>query len=99
MKSSETAAEGRVLDETVEFSLQQICHSCDVDTEVITAMVTEGIIEPGATGAGDWRFNGVMLKRVQIAVRLQRDLDVNLPGVAVILDLLEELESLRQRQS
>jgi hypothetical protein len=29
------------------------------------------------------------------ARRLQRDLDINLAGVAVILELLEELETLR----
>jgi hypothetical protein len=32
------------------------------------------------------------------ARRLQRDLDINLAGVAVILELMEELETLRAAQ-
>jgi chaperone modulatory protein CbpM len=33
--------------------------------------------------------------RVRSALRLQRDLGVNLAGIALALDLMEELESLR----
>jgi chaperone modulatory protein CbpM len=36
------------------------------------------------------------LKRLQIALRLQQDLDINLPGSALILDLLEEMERLKR---
>ena len=36
--------------------------------------------------------------RVQTAVRLQWDLHINLHGVALALDLLEELEALRKTQ-
>ncbi|HRP35895.1 MAG TPA: chaperone modulator CbpM, partial [Gammaproteobacteria bacterium] len=32
----------------------------------------------------------------QVAMRLHHDLDVNLPGVALALDLLEEIERLRR---
>jgi chaperone modulatory protein CbpM len=37
------------------------------------------------------------LRRARIAVRLERDLELNLAGVALALDLLEELEQLRQQ--
>jgi len=98
MKPSGSDDQVRVLDETIEFSLQQFCRYCDLESESVIEMVAEGIIEPLDGAPGHWRFDGYMLKRVQIATRLQRDLDINLPGVAVILDLLEELESLRQQR-
>jgi chaperone modulatory protein CbpM len=98
MKRSASAPTAGILDESMEFSLRQICHYCDLDNEQVVEMVAEGIIEPRGTEPTDWRFNGYMLKRVQIATRLHRDLDINLPGIAVILDLLNELEELRQRQ-
>ena len=85
------------MDESLEFSLQQFCHYCDLNNDQIVEMVTEGIIEPRGGPPAEWRFNGYMLKRAQIAVRLQRDLEINLPGIAVILELLNELEELRQR--
>jgi chaperone modulatory protein CbpM len=37
----------------------------------------------------------VSLVRIRIARRLQADLDLNLPGIALALDLLEELAQLR----
>jgi len=43
-----------------------------------------------------WRFTYTEIRRVQTAVRLQRDLRINLPGCALALDLLDELEELRQ---
>jgi chaperone modulatory protein CbpM len=35
--------------------------------------------------------------RVRSALRLQRDLGVNLAGIALALDLMEELEDLRSQ--
>ncbi|MBP1152859.1 hypothetical protein JOD69_004728 [Methylocaldum sp. RMAD-M] len=45
----------------------------------------------------NWQFNTAALRRLQTALHLQRDLGVNLPGAALALDLLEELEALRRR--
>ena len=44
-----------------------------------------------------WRFTGVHMRLVRIASRLQSDLGVNLPGVALALQLLDEVETLRTR--
>ncbi|HEB87225.1 MAG TPA: hypothetical protein ENI68_09475, partial [Gammaproteobacteria bacterium] len=44
-----------------------------------------------------WCFSGPSLRRARIAVHLQQDLGVNLVGAALVLDLMEELESLRRQ--
>jgi len=41
-----------------------------------------------------WRFSGAAGSR-PFCLRLQRDLGVNLAGIALALDLMEELKSLR----
>ena len=46
----------------------------------------------------EW-FTGNQVRRASIALRLQRDLGVNLAGVALALDLLDELNGLRVRVS
>jgi chaperone modulatory protein CbpM len=97
MKKPAATATGTVLDENLEFSLQQVCRYCDLESGQVLELVAEGIVEPRGKEPVNWRFNGYMLKRVQIATRLQRDLDINLPGVAVIIELLNELEELRQK--
>ena len=44
-----------------------------------------------------WRFSGSALRRAATAQRLTRDLGLNAAGVALALDLLEEIETLRIR--
>jgi chaperone modulatory protein CbpM len=46
--------------------------------------------------AAEWRFSGTALRRARTALRLQRDLEINLPGVALALELLEEIDKLRR---
>jgi chaperone modulatory protein CbpM len=60
-------------------------------------LVEEGIIEPDGKELHLWRFSGVSLVRARSALRLQRDLGVNLAGIALALNLMEELERLRQQ--
>lgn len=44
-----------------------------------------------------WRFSGSALRRARLAMRLSRDLEVNPPGVALALDLIDEIDDLRAR--
>ena len=87
---------GIVLDDELLLSLRELCRLCGVNAENIIAMVDEGVVEPQGTHPGEWRFRGMSVRRVQIALRLQRDLGLNLPGAALVLDLLEELEEFRR---
>ena len=66
---------------------------CDV--QLIVTLVQEGVLEPpGGDSPTEWRFEGVALRRACRAVRLVRDLDLNPPGVALALQLLDEIERL-----
>jgi hypothetical protein len=38
----------------------------------------------------------IEIKRIQISIRLQNDLRINLAGTALALDLLEEIEDLKR---
>ena len=87
-----------LLDDSVEFSLAELCSACHVSEELIVEIVAEGIVEPHGVDRAQWRFSGVALTRVQRVMRLQQDFGVNLPGAALALELLEELERLRRAQ-
>ena len=59
--------------------------------------VEEGVLEVTTTvDASEWRFAGGALRRARTAARLQRDLELNLVGVALALDLMDEIERLRR---
>ncbi|MGD2137330.1 MAG: chaperone modulator CbpM [Gammaproteobacteria bacterium] len=86
---------GDVLEEEVEFTLGELCRACQVPAERVFELVGEGIVEPRGKNPAQWRFQGISVRRVRCALRLERDLGVNLAGAALALDLLDELEALR----
>ncbi|WP_028579707.1 chaperone modulator CbpM [Desulfogranum japonicum] len=90
--------EGTVLDEDLRCSLVDMCRLCGVTAELLHEMIEEGVIHPIEPAPMEWRFTAVEIKRVQTALRLHHDLRVNLPGCALALDLLDELEDLKQRR-
>lgn len=94
---SKESLRGVVLDERVTFTLREFCQACGIETELVVQMVDEGVIEPAVEGEREWRFYGQSLVRAQTALRLVRDLDVNWPGAALALDLLDELDRLQRR--
>ena len=46
-----------LLDETAEFSLEDLCRICGVQERLVVDIVQEGVVEPRGE-AGDWRFTG-----------------------------------------
>ena len=86
-----------ILDEFFDFSLAELCQCCTVQAETIIDMVEEGLLSPSGSSPADWRFSGTAQRHVEITLHLQRDLRVNLPGAALALELIEEIESLRNQ--
>ncbi len=88
---------GILLEEDSEVTLAQLCEACAVHAQAIEAMMEEGIVAPTSGGVKEWRFTRSSVVRVRTVMRMQRDLDVNLAGAALALDLLERIEALQAR--
>lgn len=84
-----------VLDDSIQFTLAEVCRICGVQEQLVVDIVEEGVVEP-VGDAGHWRFTGVAVTRVQRVLRLQEEFEVNLAGAALALELLEEIERLRR---
>lgn len=84
-----------LLDEHIRFTLVELCAACRISADDALEVVAEGILDPEGADPAQWRFGAADLRRLQTALRLQRDLRVNLPGAALALQLMEELEALR----
>jgi len=87
---------GTVLDEDMRCNLGDLCRLCGVPADSILEMIDEGMLCPQGNTPKEWRFTALEVRRVQTTIRLQRDLRINLPGCALALQLLEELEELRR---
>jgi chaperone modulatory protein CbpM len=97
MPANPNDLEGIVLDERVTVTFTELTQLCRSNDRILLLMVAEGVLHPQGTRAEDWLFNGCEIRRARRALRLQRDLDINLAGAALALDLLDEIEALRAR--
>jgi chaperone modulatory protein CbpM len=88
---------GVVLDERVTVTFTELIQICGSDDEVVRLLVAEGVLRPLGARPEEWRFSGVEIRRARRALRLQRDLDLNLAGTALAIDLLDEVDALRAR--
>ncbi|HSB97254.1 MAG TPA: chaperone modulator CbpM [Spongiibacteraceae bacterium] len=80
------------------FTLSEVCQRCGVHAEIIVEMVEYGVVKPADTDANKrWLFAGEALLRLNRAQRLRQDLELNLPGLALSMDLLDEIDALRQQ--
>jgi chaperone modulatory protein CbpM len=88
---------GTVLDEFTIVTIDDLCRTCSVDQATVVCLVDEGIAEPNSREESPWRFTGPALPLIARAIRLQRDLGLNPAGVAFAIELLNEIEQLRNR--
>ncbi len=84
-----------VVEEEIHLSLVELSRVCHVPEAQILVWVDEGVIEPEGESPQQWRFAGQSLQRTRLAGRLAHDLELNPQGVALALDLLDEIEALR----
>ena len=104
--SGERTAETRtepsaiIIDEQHALTLAEFSHACAVQTGYIIELVDEGLLTPETEEEHEphlWRFASDQMRRARVALRLQNDLGINLAGVALALQLLDEIETLQQR--
>ncbi|NND44662.1 MAG: MerR family transcriptional regulator [Xanthomonadales bacterium] len=96
-RKSETIVVGTIVEEQPELTLDQVCRVCAAEAEHIVSLVEAGILEARGDNPRQWRFSSVSLGRARCALRLRNDLEINTAGVAVVLDLLDQIDELRAR--
>lgn len=88
-------AESQLIDDDVSLTLVELCHACQGSEDMMRALVMEGVLQASGRQPRDWRFSGTALRRAKLAQRLSADLEINTPGVALALDLLDQIEMLK----
>ena len=86
-----------LLDENCSFTLQEFSQFFQQNLDMIMEMINEGLIVPKGSSRQQWRFGLREIKRAQSAQRLICDLQVNMAGAALALDLLDEIDRLRRQ--
>jgi chaperone modulatory protein CbpM len=84
-----------VVEDGTEMSLADLARACRAREEQIHVWVVEGVLQPRGDTPAAWRFTGASLRRARLASTLTRELEVNPPGVALALDLMDQIEALK----
>src|ERR1700682_1874890 len=97
MSSSEDQPRpGAIFEESAVLSVKDLSRMCAVDEQHIVEFVEEGVLNVVEMNTAEWHFTGAAWRRARLALRLERDLELNLAGVALALELIEELQRLRR---
>lgn len=90
-----TVLRGSVVGDELLLTVIELCRACGTSEQQVEIWVVEGVLQP-ESGARreEWRFGAASLARLRVATRLARDLEVNDPGVAIALDLLDRIAAL-----
>jgi len=98
-KTTQQRLNSLTISERQLLTLAELSRGCALPAEQILSMVEYGIIEPlePYRNCTQWQFSVSCVTRLQTATRLQRDLEINLAGAALALDLLDEVKDLRQK--
>ena len=85
-----------VVDDDRPLSLAELARACRAAEEQVHVWVVEGVLAPSAgTSPQEWRFAGASLRRARLAITLTRELEINPPGIAFALDLMDEIDALK----
>ena len=88
---------GEIVAGTRFYSLIEVGVICGIKTDRLIAFVAQGIVPIDCSDPETWRFSESALLRLKKATRLHRDLGIEDAGLALALDLLDEITKLRRQ--
>lgn len=93
----EKLIKGVIVEKSQSLTLEEFCHATHAPKQIIIQMIEYQLIQPEGDTPEQWRFDSLSLRHGRIAASFYRDLEINMPGIALALELLEKIEHL-QRQ-
>jgi chaperone modulatory protein CbpM len=84
------------VNEDARFGLTELAQVCGTTTAFIEELMLEGVLQPREL-PGSGGFGATEILRVRRVMRLQQTFEAPLPSVAVMVELLDEIERLRAK--
>jgi chaperone modulatory protein CbpM len=83
----------------VQLDMKTFCQTADMPAAYVIEIVEHGILEPQGHTPDDWLFDDQAPVVAKRAAKLHHDLELEWEGVALALELLEEVQQLRAENS
>lgn len=94
MSGTDDARDVELLDDRREYTVAELCEVCRIEPRRLVEYVAHGVVT--SVGGAGVRYTHVELGRLVRAVRIGRELEVDVPHLALVMDLVETIE--RQRR-
>lgn len=86
---------GVIVDEA-GLSITEICHRYTISEQFLFELAEQGLFHSKTVFKKNSQLDANAIQRLESALRLQRDLGVNVPGAVLAIELSEKLEKLRK---
>lgn len=83
----------------VQLDMRTLCQEADITADCVIEIVEHGIVEPSGRTPEEWVFDDRAPLTLKRAVKLHDQLALEWEGVALALELLEEVQQLRSENS
>jgi MerR family transcriptional regulator/heat shock protein HspR len=77
--------------------LREVCLRLEIDDDLLAQLSHEGLVEVKNTLEDEPVVSAADAERLRVIVLLMREMDVNLPGVEVILHMRDDLFSMHRQ--
>lgn len=78
-------------------SLNELCQLENIESDIIFEIVEYGIVKPiEESETEDWEFETSSVYWIKKAVQLYRDLEIDWLAVALLIDLMQQRDSLQK---
>ena len=88
-----------IIDHNNTLTFDELCRAINAENNLILQLIEYHIIQPKGASKQNWEFDHVCLKRARLARNFYYDLEVNLQGIGLLIDLLEKIEILETHLS
>lgn len=86
---------GMLIEETTTYTFIEVCHRYNIPEALLNEMIEYGLFPNQPTDPQKIALDQKSLRRIESAFRIHQDLGINLPGVALALELLEKIDKMQ----
>jgi len=80
-----------------ELTLEDVCECCGLSADTVITYVHEGLVDVRGKDATGWRFSQTHMVHIKKASRLEQDLRLNPAGSVLVLELLSQIDDLKNQ--
>ncbi len=95
MTDSKNTITAVIIEDEQCISLEELCQAINAEPKFVVELIEHELITPQGKSDRDWVFDEICLRRSKKAMSFKHDLNVNLEGIALALDLLDRIDSMQ----